>query len=133
MSRRRYSRRSRSGLSAAVEDTAHIAAKFGPLGALWTGVIGFAVFYAGIPACILAWSEESKANLKGPTATAFANLLDQVMWHRLISPCQSAGLAILLACSAIAIWKYLDWTSLDGENVNFLSAISKVVSRFIGH
>ncbi|MDB0573671.1 hypothetical protein LBW59_23260 [Ralstonia solanacearum] len=133
MSRRRYSRRSRSGLSAAVDDTARIAAKFGPLGALWTGVIGFAVFYAGLPACILAWSEESKANLKGPTAAAFANLLDQVMWHRFISPCQWAGIAILLVCSAIAIWKYLDRTDLDDKKANLLSAVAKVVSSLIGH
>lgn len=133
MSRRRYSRRSRSGLSAAVDDTARITAKFGPIGALWTGVIGFAVFYVGLPACILAWSEESKANLEGLTAAAFANLLDQVMWHRFVSPCQWAGIAILLVCLAIAIWKYLDRIDLDDEKANLLSAVAKVVSSLIGH
>lgn len=76
---------------------------------------------------------ESKANLKGPAAAAFANLLDQVMWHRFISPCQWAGIAILLVCSAIAIWKCLDRTDLDDEKANLLSAVSKVVSRLIGH
>jgi hypothetical protein len=133
VSRRRYSRRRRNGLFSAVDDTAHIAARFGPLGALWTGAIGFAVFYAGLPACILAWSEESKASLKGPAAAALANMLDKVMWHRFISPCQWAGIAILLVCSAIAVWKYLDQADLDDEEVTFLSAVSKVVSRLIGH
>ena len=45
MSGRRYSRRGRGGLSTAVDDTAHIASSFGPVGALWTGAIGFAFFH----------------------------------------------------------------------------------------
>ena len=133
MSWRRYSRRRRDCLSSAVDDAAHIAARFGPVGALWTGAIGFAVFYAALPACMVAWTAERKASLKGPAAAAFANLLDQVMWHRFISPCQWAGIAILLVCSAIAIWKYFDHDDLDIEGVSFLSTVSKVVSRLIGH
>jgi hypothetical protein len=116
-----------------VDDTARIAAMFGPLGALWTGVIGFAIFYAGLPACMLNWSEKSKVNLNGPAAVAFANLLDQVLWHRFISPCQWAGIAIFLVCSTIAIWKLLDQGDLDEEDVTLLSAVSKLVSRLIGH
>ncbi|PKO70226.1 MAG: hypothetical protein CVU22_02490 [Betaproteobacteria bacterium HGW-Betaproteobacteria-16] len=131
MSRRPYRRQRRDSLSSAVDDTAHIAAKFGPVGALWTGAIGFAVFYAGLPACMMAWTAERKASLKGPAAAAFANLLDQVMWHRFISPCQWAGVAILLVCSAIAIWKHLEQAELEGDDVTFLSAASKLVSRMI--
>ncbi|SDY18717.1 hypothetical protein SAMN05518669_11010 [Variovorax sp. YR634] len=133
MSRRPYRRRRRDSLFSAVDDTAHIAARFGPVGALWTGVIGFAVFYAALPACMIAWTADRKATLKGPAAAAFANLLDQVMWHRFISPCQWAGVAILLVCSAIAIWKHLGQADLDGDDVTFLSAVSKAVSRLIGH
>lgn len=133
MSRRRYSRRRRGSLSSAVDDTAHIAARFGPVGALWTGAIGLAIFYAALPACMMAWTEERKTGLKGPAAVALANLLDQVMWHRFISPCQWAGIAILLVCTAIAIWKYFDQADLDVECVTFLSAVSKIVSRLIGH
>lgn len=129
MSRRPYRRQRRDSLSSAVDDTAHIAAKFGPVGALWTGAIGFAVLYAGLPACMMAWSAERKASLKGPAAAAFANLLDQVMWHRFISPCQWAGVAILLVCSAIAIWKHLEQAELEGDDVTFLSTASKLVSR----
>ena len=57
MSRRRYRRRRCDDLSSAVDDAAHVAAKFGPVGALWTGAIGFAVFYAALPACVMAWCE----------------------------------------------------------------------------
>ena len=133
MSRHHHRRRRRDSLSSVVDDTAHIAARFGPIGALWTGVIGFTVFYAALPACMVAWMADRKDTLKGPAAAAFANLLDQVMWYRFISPCQWAGVAILLVCSAIAIWKHLGQADLDGDEVTFLSAASKVVSRLIGH
>lgn len=133
MSRRRYSRRGRGGLSSAVDDTAHIATTFGPVGALWTGVIGFGVFYTVLPLCMIAWTEERKASLKGPAAAAFANLLDQVLWHRFVSPCQWAGIAILLVCSAIAVWKLLDLDDLNDEDVTFLSFISKGISRLTLH
>lgn len=133
MSRRRYSRRGRGGLSSAVDDTAHIAASFGPVGALWTGVIGFGVFYIVLPVCMIAWTAERKASLKGPAAAAFANLLDQVLWHRFVSPCQWAGIAILLVCSALAVWKLLDRAELNDEVVTFLSFISKGISRLTLH
>lgn len=131
MSRRHYRRR-RDHLSSAVDDAAYIAARFGPVGALWTGVIGFAVFYAALPIFIMAWTTDRKAALKGPAAAAFAHLLDQVMLHRFILPCQWVGVAILLVCSSIAIWKYLGQADLDGDDVTFLSAVSKAVSRLIG-
>ena len=69
---------------------------------------------------MMAWTAERKASLKGSAAAAFASLLDQVMWHRLISPCQCAGIAILLVCSAIAVWKFLDRAELNDEDMTFL-------------
>lgn len=78
---------------------------------------------------MMAWTAERKASLKGPAAAAFANLPGQVMWHRFISSCQWAGVAILLVCSAVAIFKHLGQAELDGDDVTFLSAASKVVSR----
>lgn len=131
MSRRRYGRR--GGLSSTVDDTAHIAASFGPVGALWTGVIGFGVFYTVLPLYMIAWTDERKASLKGPAAAAFANLLDQVLWHRFVSPCQWAGIAILLVCSAITVWKLLDRAELNDEDVTLLSFISKGISRLTLH
>lgn len=55
------------------------------------------------------------------------------MWHRLISPCQCAGIAILLVCWAIAVWKLLDRADLNDEYVTCLSFISKGISRLIGN
>jgi hypothetical protein len=133
LSRRSYRPHSHGGLSTAVDDTTHIAASFGPVGALWTGTIGFGVFYTALPLCMMAWTAERKASIKGPAAAAFASLLDQVMWHRLISPCQCAGIAILLVCWAIAVWKLLDRADLNDEYVTCLSFISKGISRLIGN
>ena len=45
----------------------------------------------------------------------------------------NAGIAILLACSAIAVWKLLDRAELHDEDLTFLSFISKSVSRLIGN
>ena len=53
MSRRGYRRHGRGGLSTAVDNTAHLAASFGPVGALCTGAIGFAVFYTVLPLCMM--------------------------------------------------------------------------------
>ncbi len=85
-----------------------------------------------LPLCMMAWTAERKASLKGPAAAAFASLLDQVMWHRFILPCQWAGIAILVVCSAIAVWKLLDRAEFHDEDVTFLSFISKSISRLIG-
>ncbi len=77
---------------------------------------------------MMVWTAERKASLRGPSAAAFANLLDQVMWYCFISPCQWA---VLLVCSSIAIWKYLGQADPDGDDVTFLTALSKAVSRLI--
>lgn len=82
---------------------------------------------------MMAWTAERKASLQGPAAAAFANLLDQVIWYRFISPCQWAGVAILLVCSAIALWKHLGQAELKGDDVTLLSAASKLVSRLINY
>lgn len=131
MSRRRYGRRRRDSLSSVVDDTAHLATRFGPVGALWTGAIGFAVFYVALPTCLMAWVQERRASLKGPASEVLASALDQVVSQRVISPCRWAGIAILLACSAIAIWKYFASTDLDEEDANFLSTVSQLVSYWI--
>lgn len=106
---------------------------FCPVGALSTGVIGFCLFYTLLPLCMMAWTADRQAGLKGPAAAAFAKLLDQLLWHRFIAPCQWAGIAILVVCSAIAVWKLLDRTELHDGDVTFLSVISKCVGRLIGN
>lgn len=80
----------------------------------------------------MAWYEERKAALNGPAAAVLAQALDQIIWQRVISPCQWAGIAILLVCTAIAVWKYFNQANLGDEVVTFMATASKVISRLIG-
>lgn len=105
MNRRSYRRQRSDSLADVVVDCAYIAARLGPVGAFTTGAVGFTVFYALLPFALLAWSDTNKAKLSGPFAAAFASLLDQVTWFRFIEPCQWCGIAILVVCWAIALWK----------------------------
>ena len=73
MSGRRYRRRGGNSLGSVVDDSVRVAARFGPVGALTTGAIGFAIFYAALPITLLAWADANKVKLVGPAAAAFAN------------------------------------------------------------
>lgn len=131
MSRRRYRRRSGNSLESVVDDSVHIAAQFGPLGALTTGAVGFTVFYALLPLALLAWTDANKSKLVGPAAAAFSSLLDQVIWQRFISPCQSAGSAILLACWTIAAWKAFCSGTLTNDELAGASWAAKLLARLL--
>jgi len=131
MSRRRYQRRSSDSLESVVDDSAYIAARFGPVGALTTGVVGFTVFYALLPVALLAWVDANKAKLVGPAATVFANILDQVVLQRFINPCQWAGIAILLACCAIAAWKALLSDELTSAELAETCWLAKLLSSLL--
>lgn len=131
MSRRSYRRRSSNSLGSVVDDSVHIAARFGPMGALTTGAIGFAIFYAALPITLMVWADANKAKMAGPTAAALANLLDQVVWHRFITPCQWVGVAILLGCSAIAVWKALISDALTDAELAGTSFLAKLFARLL--
>lgn len=131
MSRRRYGRRGSNSLGSVVDDSAHIAARLGPMGALTAGAIGFAIFYAALPIALMAWADANKAKMAGPTAATFANLLDQVMWHRFIGPCQWVGVAILLACAAIAAWKVFVSDTLTDAELAGTTWLAKLVARLL--
>jgi hypothetical protein len=131
MSGRRYRRRGGNSLGSVVDDSVRVAARFGPVGALTTGAIGFAIFYAALPITLLAWADANKVKLVGPAAAAFANLLDQVMWHRFIGPSQWAGIAILLACWAIAAWKAFYGDGLTDDELAGATWLAKLVARLL--
>lgn len=131
MRRRRSGRHGRDLLGSVVDDLAHIAARLGPIGALTTGALGFAVFYALLPLALIAWTHANAAKLSGPAATTFATLLDQVMWQRLIGPCQWTGTGILLACCAIAMWKLLFRAHLSNDEINRTSWAAKILARLL--
>lgn len=131
MRRRKNGRRGGDSLSSVVDDSAHIAARLGPIGALTTGAFGFAVFYALLPVALMAWTDANKAKLSGPTATVIATLVDHVIWQRFISPCQLTGMGILLACWAIAAWKLLFRPLLSPDEINRTSWAAKLLARLL--
>lgn len=131
MSNRKHRRRGADSLGSVVDDAAHVAAGFGPLGAMATGVIGFVVFYIVLPITLMAWTEQNKAKLVGSTAAALSTLLDQVMWYRFIDPCQWVGVAILLVCSTIAAWKLLVSNAVPNAGLAETSLLAKVLARLL--
>lgn len=131
MRRRRSGRRGCDSVGSVVNDVAHIAARFGPIGALTTGAVGFALFYALLPNALIAWTDANTAKLSGPATTQFTTLLDQVMWQRFIGPSQWAGTGILLACCAIAAWKFLFQDPLSTEVINRTSWVAKLLARLL--
>lgn len=129
---RRYRRRGRNSLGSVVDESAHIASRFGPVGAMATGVVGFTVFYAVVPAALLAWTDANKGKFSGPASTAFAALLDEVMWHRFIHPSQWTGIAMLLACLAVAAWKAVTEAELSRDEISGTSWVAKLLARLFG-
>ena len=131
--RRYYKRkgRSSSGFGGAVSDTASIANRFGPKGALITGVVGFITFYYLIPWAMVAWLDHNKAKLVSQSASLIAKMLDDVFLRRFIHPSEWAGVAILILGIVIASWKAMTRTDLDYRQEREASWFAKMLSRFL--
>lgn len=130
MSKRRYRRRGQNSLGSLVDDSAHIASRFGPGGAMVTGAVGFTLLYTVLPVALLKWTAAHNAKMAGSMATELSSLVDQMVCIRVIAPMQWAGVAVLLACTAIAIWKLLCECDLAGENISLISKLAKLLARF---
>lgn len=131
MSRRSYRRRSGNSLGSVVDHSARVASQFGPVGALTVGAVGFTLLYVLVPIALMAWVDMNKAKLVGPAARIFASILDQVMWQRFINPCQWAGIAILLACCAIAAWKALSGDELTTDEIAWTNRLAMLLARLL--
>lgn len=131
MTRGRHRQRFGNSLGSIVNDLAHIASRFGPMGALTTGAIGFAIFYAAIPLGLVAWVDANKLQSVGPATAVFASLLDQVIWQRVIGPCQWAGIATLLVCWSIAAWKVYSTDPLTNEELAGASWVAKMLAKLL--
>lgn len=129
MSRRRYRRRGRDSLGSLVDDSVHIASRFGPGGAMVTGAVGFALLYAVLPMALLKWTAAQNAKMVGSMAAELSSLVDQMIWIRVVGPMRWAGVAVLLACTAIAIWKLLSEFDLAGEDISLTSTLAKLLAR----
>lgn len=130
---KRYSKRHRSGsgFGSVVSDTAAIANAFGPEGAIITGIIGFGFFYFVMPWLLMGWENDNKAKMTGPLAGIFGKMLDEIFFRRFIHPCEWAGVAILLACTAVACWKVCTYAKLDRYDQRHLSFIAKLLARVL--
>jgi len=124
-------RRSGNNLGSAVGDMGAIANKFGPKGALITGVIGFVVLYFLIPAALEAWLEYNKAKMTGPAGSAMGQVLDKIFNVRVIRASEWAGIAALLLCSAIAAWKALTQESVSYQGQKGAGFFAKLFARFL--
>lgn len=130
MSRGRYRRRGRSSLGSLVDDSAHIASRFGPGGAMVTGAVGFTLLYAVFPVALLRWAAANNAKMTGSMTSELSGLVEQMLWIRVIEPMQWAGVAVLLVCTAIAIWKLLCEFDIAKEDISVMSTLAKLLARF---
>lgn len=131
--KRKYTRMNRphSSLGSAVEDSALIANKLGPIGALLTGIIGYSAFYFVIPGALTMWADFNKAKMSGPIASTLGAFMDEIFLRRFILPSEWTGTAILLVCFIIAAWKAVTQSSLTHDGRQDLTVFGKIISRFL--
>lgn len=130
-SRYRYRRRSRNSFGSAVTDSAEIANRLSPRGAFVLGALGFALFYWVLPWLLVAWAEHNKAKMSGSFAPGFAKMIDEVFLRRLIHPSEWAGIAILVVCTLVGLWKLSTWRSLSRRGVREASFRSRSLARHL--
>lgn len=123
---------SSGGFGSMVGDTAAIANKFGPVGVLVTGVGAFIFFYITVPWLLTRLAEHGKDGLSGSaTGQAMRTVLDEVFLRRFIHPSEWAGIAALVICLLLAVWKMCLTTGPDSENRERLTWIGKLLARFL--
>ncbi|OOW83424.1 hypothetical protein Xvtw_16535 [Xanthomonas campestris pv. vitiswoodrowii] len=94
-----------------------------------TGAVGFTLLYALLPVALLKWTAAHKEKMAVSMATELSNVVDQLMVVRVIMPMQWAGVAVLLVCTAIAIWKLLCELDLEREDISLMSTLAKLLAR----
>lgn len=124
-------RRSGSNLGSTVSDVGAIANKFGPKGALIAGAIGFVVLYFLIPAALEAWLAYIRANMTGRLAVAMGQLLNQLLTVKYIRAYEWAGIATLLLCAAISLWKAVTQESVSYQGQKDANFFAKLLARFL--
>lgn len=130
MSRGRYRRCSSNSVGSLVDDSAHIASRFGPGGAMVTGAVGFTLLYAALPVALLKWAAANNAKMAGSMASEVSRIVEQMLWVRVIEPMRWAGVAVFLVCTGIAIWKLFCEFDLAREDISVMSTLAKLLARF---
>ena len=127
----RYRRRSRNNFGSAVADSAAIANRLSARGAFIVGALGFALFYFVLPWLLIAWAEHNKAKMTGNLASMWAKVIDDVFLRRFIHPSEWAGIAILIVCTFIGLWKFATSRELSRSDVTGASFFSRLISRWL--
>lgn len=130
-SRYRYRRRSRNNFGSAISDAASTASRISARGAFVLGGFGFVLFYLLLPWLLHAWAEYNKAKMTGSLAPMWAKIFDEVFLRRFIHPSELAGIAILVVCSFIGVWKLVTSRNLSRLDVRYASFLSRLVSRWL--
>lgn len=130
-SRYRYRRRSRNSFGSAIADSASTASRISARGAFVLGGFGFVLFYLSLPWFLRAWAEYNEAKMTGSLAPTWAKIFDEVLLRRFIHPSELAGIAILVVCSFIGVWKLFTSRDLARRDVRDASFLSRLVSRWL--
>lgn len=130
--RRRHYRRRRSSndFAGMVGDSAEIASRLSPEGAVLTGVGGFVLLCFLVPWLLTLWADHNKANMKGQYASLMGKLLDDIFIQRFIHPSELAGIAVLLVCLCIAAWKLFSMTEPDYHDRRSMGTLARILARW---
>lgn len=130
--RQRYGgRRSSSSFGSMVSDSAAIASKLSPKGALITGLVGFTVLYFAVPWALVALADSSKAQMTSQLAPVMGKVLDDLFVRRFIHPAELAGIAVLLVCVGIALWKTWTDRGIARDSQRDASWLARLLARIL--
>lgn len=127
----RRKRRSRNNFGSAVADSAEIANRLSPRGAFIVGAPGFVLFYFIVPWLLVVWADHNKAKMTGDLAAMWAKVIDDVFLRRFIHPSEWTGIAILIVCTFIGLWKFATRRELSRRDANGASIFSRLISRLL--
>jgi hypothetical protein len=118
---RRYKRR--LSAASAVSDAAYIANHLSWRGAFALGLVSFAAFYWAIP----SWITHQAASLEG---SRLQSVVSAVLARR-IHYAEWLGIALLIACWLVAVWKYFTGRALSGRAERNVAFWSRLLGRRI--
>lgn len=116
---RRYRRGSDAG--SLISGTVRAAKRMSPFGAITLGLVGFFVFYIGLPEIIDSLAESQKNNRYAGAFSQF--FLYRIHWS------ERLGLAILAASSLVAMWNYYRLGPMGTTERGLVGFLSRLISR----
>lgn len=128
---RSRNRRSSSNIGGLVGDFASAASTVRPRTALLLGVLGFVGLYFALPWLLTAWAAYNKANMTGQVGAMMGKLLDDVFLRRFIRPAELAGIAVLIVCTGVALWRAAFGSEVSRSSQRDASGVARIIARLI--